>query len=457
MKKALFVLFLSFITYLPAVTLVKVGRLSLITPIYAQPQSCSADKPYEIIPSCVVCGDVLFCYGNNYRLCSTDPRVPGPALGSRNESWYYGAGDFLDGAILYNGETFAVPTGGVYVCDSNVFGCANPACRGAGKTGPIPIDVGLDYDALACADFSVQGESTSEVIVPFPPPTGSDTYKGSVQGNISLEKLSFPDFSLPLLAARGYLAAITPDFYKNPLYSRSLSLPVGTLPLKFKHRLEGQPQDEKDNPSRTVSQTVTDVSYAPYVSANYALAALINYYEKGDALSSLNFTLPKFEPEIPPEGGSCPKSGETASIPIPDPSNLNPFFTATDITFHRSISAEPVRDEFGNILYYKRITQIETEDIEVESRSYLPSGKILEKKSDSLNSRLPFWVVEKEGQSSAQEGKFEVSLSGLGSETKQEEVKYSGMKAVYDRGCCLLHAIYPFQFKPKDCPCVSEP
>ena len=93
------------------------------------PQSCSADKPYEIIPSCTICGNILFCYGNNYRLCETDTRIPTPAMGARNQTWWYSPGDFPDNTIFYNGVSFPVPGGGVLVCDSNVFGCANERCR----------------------------------------------------------------------------------------------------------------------------------------------------------------------------------------------------------------------------------------------------------------------------------------------------------------------------------------
>jgi len=93
------------------------------------PQSCSADKPYEIIPSCTICGNVLFCYGNNYRLCKTDIQIPAPAMGTRNQTWWYSQDNFSDSTILYNGISFPVPGGGVFVCDSNVFGCANESCH----------------------------------------------------------------------------------------------------------------------------------------------------------------------------------------------------------------------------------------------------------------------------------------------------------------------------------------
>lgn len=92
-------------------------------------QACSADKPYENIPSCTICQNILFCSGNNYRLCPTDAKIPAPALGSRNEGWWFSSGDFPDGIVLYNGEEFPVPSGGVYVCDSNVHGCVDPRCQ----------------------------------------------------------------------------------------------------------------------------------------------------------------------------------------------------------------------------------------------------------------------------------------------------------------------------------------
>jgi len=92
-------------------------------------QACSADAPHEIIPSCAQCGDILFCWGNNYRLCETDPQIPAPALGSRNSHWWFSPSDFPTQTVLYNGSTFPVPSGGIYVCDANVFGCANERCR----------------------------------------------------------------------------------------------------------------------------------------------------------------------------------------------------------------------------------------------------------------------------------------------------------------------------------------
>lgn len=97
------------------------------------PQSCSADKPYEIVPSCVYCPDpdsgkvVLFCYGNKFRLCETDQKIPGP---TGNLTQWLSPGDFPAGTVLYNSVTFAVPPGGVFVCDNNVFGCNNPGCEG---------------------------------------------------------------------------------------------------------------------------------------------------------------------------------------------------------------------------------------------------------------------------------------------------------------------------------------
>jgi len=96
----------------------------------------------EIVPCGVVCGNVLFLYGNNYRLCETDPLFPSPAPGSRNGAWYYDRSTFPSGKVKYNGEEFTVPDGGVYLCDSNVFGCNNPACQGGPPGPPAPPSPG---------------------------------------------------------------------------------------------------------------------------------------------------------------------------------------------------------------------------------------------------------------------------------------------------------------------------
>ena len=95
----------------------------------AQAQACSADEDYEIVPSCGQCGDQLFCWGNHCRRCETDPKIPGYAPGCNdnnpNRSWEFSASDFPSGKLLYNSVEFSVPSGGVYLCDSNVTGCNN--------------------------------------------------------------------------------------------------------------------------------------------------------------------------------------------------------------------------------------------------------------------------------------------------------------------------------------------
>ncbi len=125
------------------------------------PGSCQGECPYEIVPSCAVCGNTLFCYGNGYRGCETDALFKshcnngngpnetqcvspppkgqqagccdhtGPCVAPRtctNDSWY-SADNFPSGTVLYNGMNFPVPANGVYVCDSNVFGCNNESCH----------------------------------------------------------------------------------------------------------------------------------------------------------------------------------------------------------------------------------------------------------------------------------------------------------------------------------------
>ena len=96
------------------------------------PQECSADKPYEIVPSCTICGNILFCYGNAYRLCETDPNIPDPYYANK----WLSPDTFSSGTVLYNGVTFPVPAGGVYVCDANVYGCNDPRCKGQTLSEP---------------------------------------------------------------------------------------------------------------------------------------------------------------------------------------------------------------------------------------------------------------------------------------------------------------------------------
>ncbi|HUS60255.1 MAG TPA: hypothetical protein VMX76_02620 [Nevskiaceae bacterium] len=90
------------------------------------PQACSADAPHEIIPSCTICDNILFCYGNKYRRCETDSKIPAP---TGNLTQWLSPSDFPTNFFLYNSVSFPVPGGGVFVCDANVFGCANKRCR----------------------------------------------------------------------------------------------------------------------------------------------------------------------------------------------------------------------------------------------------------------------------------------------------------------------------------------
>lgn len=98
-------------------------------------QSCSSDKPWERIPTCDVCGNILFCSGNNYRLCSTDSTFPAPQIGINRSTYVANS----PASVTFNGVSYSVPSGGLYYCDSNAFGCVNPACSsnrngGAGES-----------------------------------------------------------------------------------------------------------------------------------------------------------------------------------------------------------------------------------------------------------------------------------------------------------------------------------
>jgi len=111
---------------------------------------CSMDHDYEISPSCTLAVDrfcelpILICWGNSCRNtdCATSPNVPGPkgacgsgwtapgaSAGNEGGIWFLSAGEFPNGEITYSGQTFAVPPGGVFICDSNTFACNNPVCR----------------------------------------------------------------------------------------------------------------------------------------------------------------------------------------------------------------------------------------------------------------------------------------------------------------------------------------
>jgi len=127
---------------------------------YPQPDgACKGDCIQEITPACALykADNTLYCYGNNYRCCETDERIKalcdaGPAglnevecldpppldqqgscciylgqpgcLSPRQcSSQWFPASDFPEGTLLYNSQTYSVPSGGVYVCGSNVFAC----------------------------------------------------------------------------------------------------------------------------------------------------------------------------------------------------------------------------------------------------------------------------------------------------------------------------------------------
>lgn len=96
---------------------------------------CEANQPVgEVTPGCVYAPseDLLFCQGNNFRACDTDPQIEAPTPGSPNRNFWFPQDAFAGGKLLYNGATYDVPAGGVHICDSNVFACANSACLGGG-------------------------------------------------------------------------------------------------------------------------------------------------------------------------------------------------------------------------------------------------------------------------------------------------------------------------------------
>lgn len=94
-------------------------------------KACSSDAPHERVPSCDVCGGVLFCSGNNYRLCTTDSTFPNPQLGINRATYVANP----PASVTFNGVDYSVPSGGLYYCDSNLYGCGNPACGGGAVGG----------------------------------------------------------------------------------------------------------------------------------------------------------------------------------------------------------------------------------------------------------------------------------------------------------------------------------
>jgi len=411
--------------------------------LYAQPQSCSADKEYEIIPSCVVCDNVLFCYGNNYCLCETDSKIPAPALGSRNGSWYYDSASFPDGIILYNGVTFSVPAGGVYVCDSNVYGCANPDCSGGngGKVGPIELDIS---PSLVCSQTIYTASKTVEEPVATPTPAESESESQAkilglfnLFGTVELPKAKFPDYSLFETVTRQALRPLLPASFQDPVNPNSLNIPQGTLPIKIKHRIEGQDEQDKDDPKKTVSDGQTNASFVPFLAENYALSVLFN--PKNGVTKSLNYALPEVEADIPGEGNECVEGGETKdeNLSVNDP---NPGFSANIL--------EEIVNIIGNIIrkFFKT-------EVKVESRGYVYGGEKLIEKSRAASSFVPEQFLPDDGASSHQEGTYSISTNIFGSQEKTETLKYQGQKVVYDSYCGLLCSVYPAAFKPKDCEC----
>ena len=85
------------------------------------------------IPACSLATDrfaqltVLICYGNAYRLCDTDPVIPGPNWDEFAVNWI-DPGRFPNGTVLFNSYTYEVPPGGVLICDADTFACDNPVC-----------------------------------------------------------------------------------------------------------------------------------------------------------------------------------------------------------------------------------------------------------------------------------------------------------------------------------------
>jgi len=116
---------------------------------------------YELIPGCVYGLDsetmhyVLFCWGNNYRACDTDPHFPNPDRGRKDSGWV-GAGEFPNGAVLYNGYTYTPPSdypwSGVFWCDSNSFACDNQICLGGGTLIASGSNIETLGETLAARD-----------------------------------------------------------------------------------------------------------------------------------------------------------------------------------------------------------------------------------------------------------------------------------------------------------------
>lgn len=101
-----------------------------IMPQVIPPASCSLDKPYEIIPACVQCQDILFCYGNDYRACCADPAIEAlRSEGMGKNRWFSPATFNPSSSVSYNSVNYTVPQGGVFVCGNNVFGCVNWRCK----------------------------------------------------------------------------------------------------------------------------------------------------------------------------------------------------------------------------------------------------------------------------------------------------------------------------------------
>lgn len=146
MARKILILITVFISY--TIILGNLKRVSASEPGH----ECSTDKPYERVPKCGQCGDVLFCDGNNYRdytkpICTTDPIFPTPAIGQNRSAWLGNPG-----SVTYNGKPYSVPIGGLYFCDSNVNGCANPLCSQTPGSSPAPQSSELSNQIITPQD-----------------------------------------------------------------------------------------------------------------------------------------------------------------------------------------------------------------------------------------------------------------------------------------------------------------
>ncbi len=123
------------------------------------PDSCNGECPAEDTPSCQLCGELLVCFGNEYRCCETGPiprslcdgndscTNPPPVYEQFGGTWedpsiccinrahegcvsprqcqdaWFPADSFPSGTVLFNSLTFEVPSGGVHFIGSNTINC----------------------------------------------------------------------------------------------------------------------------------------------------------------------------------------------------------------------------------------------------------------------------------------------------------------------------------------------